>query len=247
VNTKKPSAKKIKTFIFLVFVFYLFFILIMKKTTSHFFIEDLIIFLLFLGFSSYLTFESKLLNHLNIKTRNESKKQVKMLIEAYKDELTKTHNRKTLKRWFHIKSKIIDSDVKHLSIIYFDIDNFKKINDTYGHNFGDIVLKEISRISKEISPKYGLFSRIGGEEFCILIPENIEESTLLAEKLRLNISKTHFDNNMNVTCSFGVASYKNGDTLELLLDKGDKEMYKAKLNGKNCVISEKFRIHKNAS
>lgn len=239
MSVKRPSAKKIKSFIFLVFGFYLFFILSMKKTYSSFVIEDFIIFLLFLGFISYLVFESKLLKHLSIKTKNESKKQVKMLIEAYKDELTKTHNRKTLKRWFHIKSKIIDSDVKNLSIIYFDIDNFKNINDTYGHNFGDTVLKKLAYISKKTVPNYGLFSRIGGEEFCILLPEDIERSNLLAEELRSHISEIYFNNNVNITCSFGVASYINGDTLELLLDKGDKEMYKAKLKGKNCVSSEK--------
>lgn len=232
---KKPSAKKIKSFIFLVFGFYLVFILGMKKTYSSFVIEDLIIFLLFLGFVSYLMFESKLLKHLNYKIKNESKKQVEMLIDAYKDELTKTHNRKTLKRWFHIKSKIIDSEKKHMSVIYFDIDNFKSINDNYGHQCGDEVLKTLCFISERLVPQYALFSRIGGDEFCVLVPENTIIAEMIAENIKRAIYTTVFHNKFSITCSFGISSYTNEDTLESLLNKGDKAMYQSKLNGKNCI------------
>jgi diguanylate cyclase (GGDEF)-like protein len=235
MSLKKPSAKKIKSFIFLVFGFYMFFILSMKKTYSSFVIEDLIIFLLFIGFISYLVFESKLLKHLNHKTKNQSKKQIEMLIEAYKDELTKTHNRKTLKRWFHIKSKIIDSEKKDMSIIYFDIDDFKYINDNYGHQSGDEVLKKLCFISERLIPQYALFSRIGGDEFCILIPENTIIAEMIAENIKRAIYTTVFHNKFSITCSFGISSYVNGDTLESFLDKGDRAMYKSKLKGKNCI------------
>lgn len=123
------------------------------------------------------------------------------------------------------------------SIVLFDIDYFKKINDNYGHLVGDNTLKSLSKLVNETIRKTEVVGRWGGEEFILILPEaNINTSFLVAEKIRKIISKTKFkDLGGSLTCSFGVSEYKQGITLDELIEQADQALYKAKENGRNMV------------
>jgi diguanylate cyclase (GGDEF)-like protein len=124
-----------------------------------------------------------------------------------------------------------------------DIDFFKKINDTYGHNIGDLVLQKIADLSRTILRDIDIIGRIGGEEFAILLPEtNIEDAIIVAERLRVEISNASVileNAEVTFTSSFGVVSASKSNIDELLI-KADKALYKAKESGRNkvCTFSE---------
>lgn len=127
-----------------------------------------------------------------------------------------------------------------LSVIVFDLDNFKKVNDTYGHQAGDYVLKEVARIVKERVRPGDFFARYGGEEFAVLVTGGVlRVGVELAERLRIAIDEHEFAYQgrlLNVSISAGVAVLEeNMATWEDLFDKADKASYKSKQNGKNQV------------
>lgn len=133
-----------------------------------------------------------------------------------------------------------------LSIVMCDIDHFKKVNDTYGHQAGDTVLKEFSnRINDSIRDKVDLLARYGGEEFLVTLPETDLDGALnLAERLRRVISEKKFDietKKIKITASFGVAgfdSYNAGDEIsfDTLINRADKYLYQAKNEGRDRVV-----------
>jgi diguanylate cyclase len=160
--------------------------------------------------------------------------------EASYDFLTGLVNRKRFER--AIEDAIKDFHRKNypFSLIYVDVDNFKKINDTYGHLAGDIVLKEIASIFKFYLRANTVVGRIGGEEFCILLPGvEIKDAKNIAERLRKIIEnreiKLEDGTSIKVTASFGVTQVKMGDTVKSILERADKALYKAKKEGKNRV------------
>ncbi|TAN44795.1 MAG: sensor domain-containing diguanylate cyclase [Nitrospirae bacterium] len=123
-----------------------------------------------------------------------------------------------------------------LSVIMFDIDHFKRINDTFGHHAGDSVLKELTCIVRDTLRKYDSLARWGGEEFVVLSPGNTLENTrLLAERIRHNIEKHSFAGMGVVTSSFGVSAFAEGDDADALLQRVDGALYKAKNSGRNRV------------
>jgi len=128
-----------------------------------------------------------------------------------------------------------------LSVLMVDIDNFKKINDTYGHQFGDDVLKNISFSIKENTRKDDLVARFGGEEFCVILPHtNKEEASQIAEKIRASVQAKKFNYVNQVatfTVSIGVASAKTDHLLasRTLIRAADTALYEAKRTGKNKV------------
>jgi diguanylate cyclase (GGDEF)-like protein/PAS domain S-box-containing protein len=123
-----------------------------------------------------------------------------------------------------------------LSLIMFDVDHFKKVNDTYGHHVGDDVLKDVTRIVNDKLRKYDFFARWGGEEFIILTPyNNLESARHLAERLRESIAEYPFAHGGRVTCSFGVAEFGEGDDSDTLPQRVDDALYKAKKSGRNKV------------
>lgn len=123
-----------------------------------------------------------------------------------------------------------------LSVIIFDIDYFKKINDTYGHLCGDDVLKMIAKIGKDGIRKSDLFARWGGEEFIILQPDiPANKAQIFAERLRQTIESHNFEKVGRVTVSFGVTDFKEGDTGESFIKRVDDALYLAKENGRNRV------------
>ena len=127
-----------------------------------------------------------------------------------------------------------------LSLIIMDIDNFKHINDTYGHLMGDKVLREISAIIKTAIRTNDTFARYGGEEFVLMLPQtNLEGSLQVAEKIRQKIEEKAFEGPGRITLSLGAASYpsKPIEDQEALIKAADNALYEAKRRGKNCVVA----------
>lgn len=127
------------------------------------------------------------------------------------------------------------------SIIYLDIDDFKIINDTYGHTIGDEVLKEIGEILNNFIRKDTKAFRLGGEEFAILLPEvDDKNSYKIAERIRKVIENHNIrkdDKIISYTASFGITTFKKGENVDELLKRADEAMYKAKKSGKNRVVT----------
>ena len=124
-----------------------------------------------------------------------------------------------------------------LSIIFFDIDHFKNINDNFGHNIGDHVLKELTSLIKKHLRKYDIFGRWGGEEFVIILPNtSLTKGIKVAQKLKSVIENHKFKYINHLTCSFGVTELKESDTQNSFFQRVDKLMYKAKQMGRNKIV-----------
>lgn len=129
-----------------------------------------------------------------------------------------------------------------LSLIVWDIDHFKNINDNYGHKAGDKTLKIISQLLNDNCRHLDFLSRFGGEEFTMLLPSTDKTSALtLAEKLRLIIEKSKFNANgqsLSITISCGISEFQDGDTPEIVFERADAALYEAKNSGRNkCLVS----------
>ncbi|MTQ02883.1 diguanylate cyclase, partial [Turicibacter sanguinis] len=138
------------------------------------------------------------------------------------------------RKYFDITYKKLLKKQKSFSIIMFDLDNFKKINDTFGHHVGDIVLiKSCKAIQPLLNEKCSMF-RYGGEEFVIIIEDSSRENVLqLAENIRFKIESLSWKEDMTTTVSMGVAYSKvEGNNV---LNKADENLYISKSNGKNRV------------
>lgn len=150
------------------------------------------------------------------------------------DHLTNIFNRKHLISTLEKKINEAERYQKQFSIILFDIDLFKRINDQYGHNRGDFILKELSKLVQQNIRKTDTFGRWGGEEFIIITPNtNLEKASELGEQLRILIENHNFGLDDLVSCSFGVSNYETGDNIDSLINKADIALYKAKKNGRN--------------
>ena len=156
--------------------------------------------------------------------------------KAYTDELTDIYNRAYFEDVFNKEIIRFKQEQLPLSFIILDIDRFKKFNDTYGHQLGDEILKELSRIIKEHTRQSDIFARWGGEEFVKILPNtSLKGARQLAEHLRAIVEHHIFIDNLRVTCSFGVSEFKIYDTKESVMKKADDALYRAKTNGRNRV------------
>lgn len=152
------------------------------------------------------------------------------------DALTKIYNRHYFYQALEMELYRADRYQKPMTFILFDIDNFKKVNDTFGHDVGDEVLVELCRLSQGSLRKSDLLARIGGEEFVIVAPDTRQEEGLyLAEKVRGAIEKHCFDTVGNITISVGLTMRLQGDTKDSIYKRADKALYRAKQSGKNRV------------
>lgn len=156
------------------------------------------------------------------------------------DPLTSMYNRRYYKT---IIGDMFDLH-SHISTLVVDIDHFKNINDNYGHSFGDTVLKEFSKVlSKKITSK-DVCIRWGGEEFVILLPgRQLEKATEIAERIRATIDSMKILDessgiSVDIKCSIGVTSRTENDTYSSMFDRADGNLYTAKNNGRNMVISK---------
>ncbi len=152
------------------------------------------------------------------------------------DMLTSINNRYKMDLALDEQIEISKRYKRPLSIIYFDIDRFKQVNDTYGHKVGDLVLIKLSSLVAKSLRKSDIFGRWGGEEFLIILPETTQnEAIQLAEKLRIKIETFKFKVIPKLTCSFGIVAYIENDSTESMMLKADKKLYKAKRNGRNRI------------
>jgi len=160
---------------------------------------------------------------------------------AYKDALTGLYNRRY---FFEIANRMLSTakrDKKKVSILMFDIDHFKKVNDTYGHQTGDIVIQQTSEILQNNTRKNDIACRYGGEEFVIFLYDcDLHFAELIGEKIRRTIEKTTIkdesNNKFNYTISVGISD--KGKTLEEIIKHSDEMLYKAK-ETRNRVVSDK--------
>ncbi len=169
----------------------------------------------------------------NIELENKIK-EVEYL--SVTDALTQIANRRKFE--IEIEKEIARSlRYRHnLSFVIFDIDLFKNVNDTYGHNVGDEVLKKLSLTVKKELRINDFICRWGGEEFALLLPETDLHSAIeICEKLRQIIMQIDFDNGIFITCSFGVAEFNLAQTKNELFTNADEALYKAKELGRNRI------------
>jgi diguanylate cyclase (GGDEF)-like protein len=154
------------------------------------------------------------------------------------DNLTQLYNRVKLHQDLDSEIKRMNRTHSHLSLIMFDIDHFKKINDTHGHDVGDITLQDLANIVKSSIRETDILARWGGEEFMILLADtSLNSAKDVASKIRANINAYRFETIGSLTCSFGVSEYKYIDTKETLLKRVDQALYSAKENGRDRVES----------
>lgn len=169
--------------------------------------------------------------------------QTKITQMAVTDELTGAYNRKEFESHFRKAAYASQRNREPFSIIIFDIDDFKNINDSRGHNEGDRVLKTISDIASGSKRLTDLLVRWGGDEFILLTPGGTAESALAAERLRKLVADHDFTperpvngkTKFQVTISCGVSGYVKGDTIDSAVSRADAALYRAKLKGKNRV------------
>ena len=152
------------------------------------------------------------------------------------DSLTKVYNRLKLDSLLEYELVRANRYGSTLSVIMVDVDNFKSVNDTYGHIVGDKVLIQITQIMKNNIRTTDILGRWGGEEFLVICPEtDSKNAESLATKLMVEVQKHAFPKVEAQTCSFGVSSYKKNDDYTKLVHRADKALYTAKEDGKNQV------------
>lgn len=191
------------------------------------------------------------MDHLK-KIQNLQQKIRLLQEELITDELTRIFNRRGLMQRigpfvdevrYQLKrpEKRKGFILRNFSLIFIDIDNFKSINDTYGHSAGDTVLKEIAQRLKKSVRASDIVGRYGGEEIVIgLLGANSRDAKRIAENLRIKIEEQPFRHNdsvIKVTASLGIASLDKTMDTNQLIDTADKALYKAKEGGRNRVES----------
>lgn len=171
----------------------------------------------------------------NISNLVREKEEIRTIADH--DALTNIYNRVKFNSMF---SQIIETSQRHnedFSIILFDIDHFKSVNDTYGHNVGDRVLVELVSLVRIGLRDKNVFARWGGEEFVILCRRtNVKQAEQLSNRLRKDVEGYSFDIVKKLTCSFGVSQFKVGDSKNELFQRVDEALYIAKDRGRNQVI-----------
>jgi diguanylate cyclase (GGDEF)-like protein len=174
-----------------------------------------------------------------------TKSRSQILALSLHDQLTGIYNRRALEDALSKLQKYqVSWQSQYFSLLLMDIDNFKTVNDTYGHDAGDLALKSLTAQTGKIIRDHDIFGRYGGEEFLIILPEtNIKNAVVLAERIRIAIESTPIllpdkRGELRITVSIGCASSGNHTvSIKDLLRSVDKAMYEAKNRGRNRVIS----------
>ncbi|MEL7607545.1 MAG: GGDEF domain-containing protein [Sedimentibacter saalensis] len=175
----------------------------------------------------------------NYYKRKQYADSLELLRLSITDSLTGIFNRakfnEELKKWTDYCSRY-ESDI---SLVFFDIDNFKRVNDNYGHMTGDKVIQDIVLSIQNKIRSTDIFARWGGEEFVILLPNTgNDQAAEMAERMRIAIEKITVSESENITCSFGIATLRENESSESFIKRGDKLLYEAKRRGKNIVVYE---------
>jgi len=175
---------------------------------------------------AWLCYRARMLKKESTRHEGEARRlegQVKI------DGLTMVCNRQAIEKILDTHLIEVEQGRALLSVLFFDIDHFKQINDHYGHNTGDDVLIELSQLVRECIREGDRFGRWGGDEFLIVLPETSKrQAKRLAESIRTAIQKHTFGQIGQLRCSFGAASYRFGDTTKTLIDRVDLQLYEDK-------------------
>lgn len=156
---------------------------------------------------------------------------------AITDELTGLYNRCFFEQKIDNEMKYADFHKEKFSMISFDIDHFKNINDTWGHSVGDDVLKQIAQLAKTAIPDTAMLIRFGGDEFIVLMPHmSMQEAAETAEQIRVAIENEPFCRIGSITASFGVAERKEKESFKFWYKRVDEALYRAKDLGRNQVV-----------
>ncbi|MBI4856708.1 MAG: diguanylate cyclase [Acetobacterium woodii] len=178
--------------------------------------------------ASYRTNYYKRFHYLNL---------MELLRMAELDALTGIYNKAKFNNDFGELTDRARCQQGHLSIVMFDIDNFKEINDQYGHLVGDAILLELANFIQKHIRITDIFVRWGGDKFILTFPDTpLQLAAEIAEKLRVMIGEHPFEEVGHLSCSFGVAAFRDGDELDSLVRRADERLYMAKKEGKNKVV-----------
>ena len=161
--------------------------------------------------------------------------------EARTDALSGVANRKDFDEQLHYMLTVFKRESAPFAIVLADVDHFKWINDTHGHQAGDRVVTHVGEFLKQYIRSGDYVARFGGDEFAMLFPNtDLETGAVLAEKIRLALTRSNFDVGVNgervaATFSMGVAAVQTGDTTETVFERADKALYQSKNAGRNQV------------
>ena len=196
-------------------------------------------------FSGKVSMINRLATFIQASTEELEEANEMLRLAAVTDGLTKVLNRKEIQRLINENVDVINnsddtSDTPKTSLIMLDIDNFKAVNDTYGHQAGDEVLIKLAEIMKEVIDKNapeGKIGRWGGEEFMIMLPGmDDEKACQIAELLRVTFSMASYDGVPSQTVSIGVTGIVKGENADITCSRVDKALYSGKTSGKNKVV-----------
>ncbi len=195
--------------------------------------------LISLSYSRWTILMKKYQEELNEINNMLEDKNNEYKIMASTDPLTGLYNRYKFSELFDSSYISMQQSHNDLSIILLDIDFFKHINDTYGHNMGDQVLIQVTHVLLRSLRNIDIVCRWGGEEFIVLLPSaSLANAFVIAEKLRISIETIKIDTASSVTASFGVSQVLESDDMRDTIYRADKALYLAKHSGRNCVKTE---------
>ena len=194
---------------------------------------------------AYLTYDLLLKSLINARDkwvllREKERLQEELAHMAMYDALTDILSRRALLEQAEAERQRTMRYKRDLSFLMIDIDHFKRVNDTYGHLIGDIVLREVAQALKKQTRRSDFVGRYGGEEFLIILPEtSLDKALILAEKLRKQVCELVIPAEKrvikNITISIGATEYEDDPTIEEFINRSDKWLYTAKKNGRNQV------------
>lgn len=154
-----------------------------------------------------------------------------------RDSMTQIYNWKHMRSVLEVEIEKSKRTNDRFGVIQFDIDDFKRLNDEYGHYSGDQAILEIVDIVKNAIRIYDVFGRLGGEEFCVVLPKTgRDEVESIAERIRYKIEKTRINRKIPITVSVGATLVRDDDTYYSIYQRVDDSMYQAKARGKNKVV-----------
>lgn len=182
-----------------------------------------------------------LLLKFSLQNEAQARFQEELYEAALRDPLTKVHNRRAFDDRFETDLSHARRHGEALTLLLFDLDFFKSVNDTYGHIAGDYVLATFAELVQSMVRREDLFARYGGEEFAMICRSTpIVAAASLAERIRAQTAATRFvydGQTIPVSVSVGVAMARGDDTIEALIERADKALYRAKQEGRNRVVT----------
>ena len=201
---------------------------------------------------SWFSFIGSYINHLReklVKTNIElSKANETIRHSAIIDELTQVYNRRQMIRILQREKALADRGEPSFSLCIFDLDDFKRVNDTFGHLMGDLVLKTVVQAIKDNVREVDYIARYGGEEFVVILAyPDLDDALICAQRLKELTSNLIFPGlpeDFRVTISVGVSKYQSIEPIDALIGRADAALYRAKMSGKNRIEPQDLTLYK---